>query len=314
LIVVSSDLSHFHPYDEASALDHKTLTAVGEWDYLTLSKNFESRVWEACGGAPIVTAMIAAERLGANWVELLKYANSGDITGERSRVVGYAGVALLRIAEQRPIEAARFSLSRKEKTALLEIAKQSVESAVKTNKLWAPPLDLAPTLLQDRAAFVTIREKGELRGCIGYTSAVKSLAETVRDAATFAATRDPRFPPIRVEELLKLNYEISVLSPLRHVLDTNQIRVGEHGLLMRSGNNEGLLLPQVASEQHWDRRTLLEQTAVKAGLPERAWRDKDTDIFTFTAVVFGESASSDRLTAPEDPLSGKPRSRRGHQE
>ena len=84
LIVASSDLSHYHPYDEAVRIDHKTLNALQDWDYLSMSRNFETRVWEACGGGPIVAAMIAAERLGANQAEVLKYANSGDITGDRS--------------------------------------------------------------------------------------------------------------------------------------------------------------------------------------------------------------------------------------
>ena len=90
LIVASSDLSHYHPYDEAVKIDHKTLNALQAWDYFSMSRNFEARIWEACGGAPIVAAMIAAERMGANQAVVLKYANSGDITGDHSRVVGYS--------------------------------------------------------------------------------------------------------------------------------------------------------------------------------------------------------------------------------
>ena len=90
LIVASSDLSHYHPYDDAVKIDHKTLDALQAWDYFSMSRNFEARIWEACGGAPIVAAMIAAERMGANQAVVLKYANSGDITGDHSRVVGYS--------------------------------------------------------------------------------------------------------------------------------------------------------------------------------------------------------------------------------
>jgi AmmeMemoRadiSam system protein B/AmmeMemoRadiSam system protein A len=314
LIVVSSDLSHYHSYDDAYALDHKTLNAISEWDYLTLSKNFENRVWEACGGAPIVAAMIAAERLGANRAELLKYANSGDFTADRSRVVGYGAVALLRTSGHSKVKVPRFSLSGRAKKDLLDVAKQSVESAVKKNKLLDVPQGLPQALMEDRGAFVTITEKGQLRGCIGYTSAVKPLAETVRDVAALAALQDPRFPPVTATELPNLRYEVSVLSPLRHVSNVDQVRVGEHGLLMKNGDNEGLLLPQVASEQHWDRKTFLEQTALKAGLPPQAWRDKNTDIFTFTALVFGERDTPAALTAPENPLSQMPRSQRGERE
>jgi len=90
LIVASSDLSHYHPYDEAVTIDGKTLSAIEQWDYLAMSDNFATRTWEACGGAPIVAAMIAAERLGATQAQVLKYANSGDVTGDRTSVVGYA--------------------------------------------------------------------------------------------------------------------------------------------------------------------------------------------------------------------------------
>ena len=90
LILASSDLSHYHPYDEAETIDHKTLHALASWDYFSMSRNFESRTWEACGGAPIVAAMISAERMGANKAEVLRYANSGDTSGDHSRVVGYS--------------------------------------------------------------------------------------------------------------------------------------------------------------------------------------------------------------------------------
>jgi len=141
---------------------------------------------------------------------------------------------------------------------------------------------------QERGAFTTLKESGELRGCIGYTSAAKPLYITVRDTATLAAMRDPRFPPVTASELPKLEYEISVLSPLRRVTDVQQIKVGEHGLLMKNGDSEGLLLPQVPVEQRWDRHTFLEQTCAKAGMPFTCWMDDNTDIFSFTAVVFGE--------------------------
>jgi AmmeMemoRadiSam system protein B/AmmeMemoRadiSam system protein A len=300
LIVASSDLSHYHPYEQAVALDGKTLNAIGEWDYLTLSDNFQSRTWEACGGGPIVAAMIAAERLGATRAKVIKYANSGDVTGDRGRVVGYGAVALLQ-DEGRGTETPKFSLASAEKRQLLEIARKSVESAVKNNKLYELPAILPPSLMQDRGAFVTIKENGELRGCIGYTTAMQSLALTVRDVAGFAALRDTRFQAVTADELPRLQYEISVLSPLRRVTNLNQIKVGEHGLMIKKGRYRGLLLPQVAPEQHWDRSTLLDETAMKAGLPAKAWRDKDADLFMFTAVVFGESETS-RVFTPEAPI------------
>ena len=311
LIVASSDLSHYHPYDQAVSLDGKTLNAVAEWDYLTLSDNFASRTWEACGGAPIVAAMIAAERLGATRAQVLKYANSGDVTGDRSRVVGYGSVAFLKEEEGRRTGTPKFSLTSAEKRQLLEIARKSVESAVKEDKPYELPANLPASLMQDRSAFVTIKEAGALRGCIGCTVAMQPLAETVRDVAAHAALRDPRFRPVTASELPLLKYEVSVLSPLRRVSDTSQIKVGEHGLMIVKGHTRGLLLPQVAPEQHWDRNTLLDETAMKAGLPAKAWRDKDADLFMFTAVVFGETDVSRNLTPDETPAWPKPRTRPG---
>jgi len=288
LILASSDLSHYHPYDEAVKIDHKTLNALQGWDYFSMSQNFGMRVWEACGGAPIVAAMIAAERMGANQAVLLKYANSGDTTGDHSRVVGYSAVALVKAPSQRAAERP-FSLSTHDKTDLLLLARKSVEYAVKERKAYEPAASASESLNQERGAFVTLKKSGELRGCVGYTSAVKPLYLTVRDTATLAALRDSRFQPVSTSELPQLEYEISVLSPLRRVLDIREIKVGQHGLLMKNGTYEGLLLPQVPVEERWDRQRFLEETCAKAGMRFGCWKDENTDIFMFTAVVFGEN-------------------------
>ncbi len=288
LIVASSDLSHYHPYDEAVQIDHKTLNALQAWDYLSMSRNFEQRIWEACGGAPIVAAMIAAERMGANQALVLKYANSGDTTGDHSRVVGYSADVFLKTPSAKTVEP-QFSLNGHEKSDLLALARKSVEYAVREKKAYEPTASASEVLNQERGAFVTLRKSGELRGCIGYTSAEKPLYLTVRDTATLAALRDTRFPPVSASELPQIDYEISVLSPLRRVLDIRQIKVGQHGLLMKNGAYEGLLLPQVPVEERWDRQRFLEETCGKAGMGSSCWKDENTDIFMFTAVVFGEN-------------------------
>ena len=287
LVLASSDLSHYHPYDEAETIDHKTLHALEAWDYFSMSRNFEARVWEACGGAPIVAAMIYAERMGANKAEMLRYANSGDVTGDHSRVVGYS--ADLFIKSARAADAPPpFSLTDQEKAELLAVARNSVEHMIQKKEPYAPAPSTSEALNREYGAFVTLTERGALRGCIGYTSAMKPLYMTVRDTATLAALRDPRFPPVSASELPQLAYEISVLSPLRRVTDFEQIKVGRDGLLMKNGEFEGLLLPQVPMEQKWDRQTFLEQTCVKAGMNPNCWKDENTDIFSFTAVVFNE--------------------------
>ena len=287
LIVASSDLSHYHPYDEAVKIDHKTLNALEEWDYLSMSRNFQTRTWEACGGAPVVAAMIAAERMGATQAKVLKYANSGDTSGDKSRVVGYSADVFFKTQDGKNAEPP-FALTESDKNELLSVARKSVEEAVGEKKEFEPGPTSSEALNQDRGAFVTLLESGDLRGCIGYTSATKPLYLTVRDTAAFAALRDPRFRPVSVPELPRLRYEISVLSPLRRVVDVQQIKVGQDGLLMKNGGYEGLLLPQVPVEQKWDRQHFLEETCGKAGMRATCWQDADTDIFAFTAVVFGE--------------------------
>jgi len=292
LIVASSDLSHYHPSNEAVRMDHKSLNALESWDYFSMSRNFEARIWEACGGAPIVSAMIAAERMGANQAQVLKYANSGDVTGDRTQVVGYSADLFLK-AQSTLRVAPAFSLSERDKEELLTLARKSVEHMVTTKEAYEPPASAREALNQDalnqeRGAFVTLKKAGVLRGCIGYTSARKPLYMTVRDTATLAAFRDPRFQPVTADELPQLSYEISVLSPLRRAVNIEQIQIGQHGLLMMNGTSEGLLLPQVPVEQGWDRQKFLEQTCVKAGMNPACWKDEDTDIFLFTAVVFGE--------------------------
>ena len=129
LVLASSDLSHYHPYADAETIDHKTLHALAAWDYFSMSRNFQSRTWEACGGAPIVAAMIDAERMGANKAEVLRYANSGDTSGDHSRVVGYSADLFVK-SPQGVAEDARFSLTGQQKTELLSLARNSVEHAV----------------------------------------------------------------------------------------------------------------------------------------------------------------------------------------
>jgi len=295
VIVASSDLSHFHPYDEATRLDSYLLGALRDYDYFSLHRNLEARVWEACGGGPIVATMIACEQLGACQARVLAKANSGDvITGDRKSVVGYAAAAFVQ-SDEASSQAREYQLESQEKTRLLQIARQSAEAAVKGASFPIQSHGMVP-LSEPRGAFVTLTIRGQLRGCIGYTSPIQPLGDTVRTAAMHAALHDNRFSPVSREELPLLDYEVSVLSPVRLVKDPALVRVGRDGLVIRRGEHEGLLLPQVASERGWDRETFLRQTCVKAGLPPNAWQDPETDIFGFTALVFGEKTLSTNTT------------------
>ena len=295
LIVASSDLSHFHSYREAVTLDHKMLHLVEQYDYLNLSRNLELGGAEACGGGPVVTAMIAAERLGATRASVLRYANSGDTSGDKRRVVGYAAAALWSAPATVDWHDA-VSLSESEQEVLLDIARGSAEDAVRGDKSYQSSSGGLDALEREGGVFVTLTNRGRLRGCIGYFTPVKALHAMVCDLAALAATRDPRFRRVAAAELPDLAYEISVLSPLRRVRDVQEIQMGRDGLLILMGAREGLLLPQVAGERRWDRATFLEQTCGKAGLPLEAWQDPAADLFRFTALVFGGACLS--LRAP----------------
>ena len=145
-----------------------------------------------------------------------------------------------------------------------------------------------PSLKRLCGAFVTLRADGHLRGCIGHVLATRSLIETVEEVAVAAAFQDPRFPPLGDDEFGGIEIEISVLSPLRRITDISEIEVGAHGILIRQGHRSGLLLPQVATEQHWDRERFLANTCRKAGLAQNCWKSRECEIEIFSAIVFGE--------------------------
>ena len=291
LVVGSSDLSHFHTYEQAKRLDQAVVDLVQKRDYRGLSRELEDGSCEACGGGPVVTAMLYAEKAGARGVKVLQYANSGDVTGDRRQVVGYLSAAFFR---ENPGEKAMakkkagidMGLADDEKQALLRIARASIQAELAGKK--PPAAKGQGTLEEKRGAFVSLKKRGHLRGCIGFIEAKKPLAQTVEEMAVAAAFQDPRFEPLRKEELKDMQLEISVLTPLRKIADVGEIEVGTHGLYVRKGSRAGLLLPQVATEYGWDRDTFLKETCRKAGLAPDAWRDPETEIYLFSADVFGE--------------------------
>lgn len=178
-------------------------------------------------------------------------------------------------------------LSEKDKERLLEIARETIRAVAKGEPLPVFSVD-SPALLEERGAFVTIHTRdGRLRGCIGMFQSNKPLYETVRDMAVAAAKDDPRFSPVREEELEDVRIEISVLSPLRKIDDVEEIEVGRHGIYIVKGLNRGVLLPQVATEHGFDRYQFLDQTCLKAGLPPGCWRE-GADIYIFEADIFEE--------------------------
>ena len=179
-------------------------------------------------------------------------------------------------------------LTAKDKDTLLDIAKKAIVAKVNNKDIPKLTGD-SETLQEKRGAFVTLKKRGQLRGCIGYIKPVKALGETVQEMAIAAAFHDPRFPSLTPDEVRDLTFEISVLSLLKRIKDINEIEVGKHGLYIVRGYKSGLLLPQVAVEYKWDRETFLKETCCKAGLPMQAWMDKETEIHIFSADYFGDT-------------------------
>lgn len=171
---------------------------------------------------------------------------------------------------------------------LLQRARRAIARAIGTEQT-TPTADSIPDLSALRAgAFVTLRIKGELRGCIGYPEPELLLLEVIERCAVSAALADPRFPPLGAEEWRDVHLELSVLGPIEPVDDIKEVEIGRHGLVIEFGRRRGLLLPQVAVEWGLTSEQFAAQTCVKAGLPNDAWQ-KGAKLFKFEAEVFGEA-------------------------
>jgi AmmeMemoRadiSam system protein A len=181
-------------------------------------------------------------------------------------------------------------LSTKERATLLGIARRAIETYVRTGREYAEPRE-EKSLNVRSGCFVSIKQNGRLRGCIGNFQSEHPLFREVAQMAVASASKDPRFYPMKEDDLSDFSLEISVLSPLRKIESTDEIEVGRHGIYLEKGYYRGVLLPQVATEYGWDRDTFLRQTCVKAGLPTEAWKAEDAEIYIFSAQVFGESGA-----------------------
>lgn len=292
LLVASSDLSHFHSYERARSMDSRILKYLAALDEEGLFRELESGSSEACGGGPMAVVMMAAKKLGADKGAVLKYANSGDVTGDRQGVVGYAAAAFFESGLEKPLKKSQppeenLGLTEDEKSRLLKIAREAIDHRLRGEK--APFGEPGSSNLEGKSGvFVSLHKKGRLRGCIGCIEGRKSLFKTVQEMAQSAAFEDPRFSPLSREEMVNLDIEISVLTPLKEAHDINEIDVGVHGIYLVKGFHSGLLLPQVATQYGWDRVTFLEETCRKAGLPPQSWKDEKTKIYIFKADIFGE--------------------------
>jgi|Deesub1362A_J573_1020465.scaffolds.fasta_scaffold00087_22 hypothetical protein len=275
MLVASTDLSHYHDYSTAVDMDRKLIDAIKRLSVMETQRLVMSGQAEMCGFYPTLIAMEVSRRLGANLSVLFKYANSGDVTQDKHRVVGYGSIGIY-----------KSPYTEEDKKELLSIARNAVISYVRNGTV--PQIEVEnPKLMTDGAVFVTINKNGHLRGCIGHIYPVMPLYESVLRNAIAACSKDPRFPPMKEYELKDMEIEISILSYLVPLKDVKDIEIGKHGLYIIKGQKAGLLLPQVPVEYGWDRETFLKQVSLKAGLPEDAWKN-GASLYTFTAEIIRE--------------------------
>jgi hypothetical protein len=182
-------------------------------------------------------------------------------------------------------------LNTEEGEIAVRLARDAIEYVIA--KKPKPALSLTPVFGDKRGIFVTLTKVGELRGCIGFPYPVMPLGDAIEDAAVAAATGDPRFPPVRKEELDSIGLEVTILTVPNPIVGEptkrpEKIEVGRHGLIVRGRGTSGLLLPQVATEYGWDSTTFLDHTCIKAGLPERCWTYANVEVLTFEGQIFTE--------------------------
>jgi hypothetical protein len=293
VLVASSDLSHYMPYETAKHLDQACVSAVLQLDMQRM------RQQEACGKGPILTLMHLAREKG--WqAKLLDYRNSGDTAGDKAGVVGYAAIAFYQSstpgtapATAPAAEARGYSLI--ERRFLLSLARMTLTEAVTNRRV--QPIDLAtvpPRLVERKGCFVTLTKKGKLRGCVGYITPEKPLFQAVMENAVHAALNDRRFAPVEKSELGDIEVEISVLTvpqPLQFDSPDDllaKLRPGKDGVVLRVGQQQATYLPQVW-EQIPKKEDFLSHLAEKAGLPQNAWREKGAVIETYQDEAFKES-------------------------
>ncbi len=301
LIIASSDMSHFPDYSTAYKVDKKMLNAIQSFnprkviqtDETIMHRGISSLDCTLCGLNALVIMMLTVQKLEANTVNILSYANSGDISGSKERVVGY-GSALFLKETNNPIKTKdrimdEINFSKKEKIKLFDIARESIIHAL--NKKELPTFSVSEeNLKKKRGVFVTLMNKDRLRGCIGYFEASNPLYLIVSQMAAAAATQDYRFAynPVTEEELDEINIKISILSKLKKIDSIDEIEVGKHGIWIKQDMRGGTYLPEVATEMGWDKIEFLEHCcAEKAGLSRDAWKE-DADVFIYTSQILDE--------------------------
>ncbi|MDT8366722.1 MAG: AmmeMemoRadiSam system protein B, partial [bacterium] len=278
LYVASSDMSHYLPYDQAKAKDSGTLDIIGNGEIETLVSQCSTKQSELCGLGPVQVMMHLGKKMGIEGGTILKYENSGDTAGDRNRVVGYGSIAFVNPSGD---------LSLLDKKSLLTLARTTLTAYV-NDKERPEFLPGSTALTKPGAAFVTLKSRGQLRGCIGQLRATMPLYRSVVEMTVSSCSRDSRFTPVKPEELPNISLEISVMSPFMKVGSVDDIEVGRDGLYLTYMGQSGVLLPQVPVEQGWDKDEYLKGICRKAGLPDKTWEKQGAELYRFTAQVFSE--------------------------
>lgn len=253
LIVISTDLSHYHEYETARKIDGDTAERISR---LETGLNHQ----QACGATPLNGLLALAKKKGLS-IRRLSVCNSGDTAGGRGRVVGYSAFALDESGTVSREEAGR---------TLISMARAAIGAKLVGSE--APKADGAPWLIQPGATFVTLTREGRLRGCIGSLAPQRPLGADVIANAEAAAFRDPRFPAMTQDEWPGTQTEVSLLSPAKSIRFSDEadllekIVAGEDGLILEAGGRRGTFLPQVW-ESLPDKVQFLTQLKLKAGLP-----------------------------------------------
>ena len=302
LIVISSDLSHYPTNTNAEKADSLTLKTIAALDPSRVTSvmrvldlpNLETR---ACGEAAILAGMAAAKALGATRAVVAGYANSGDVLVgyDAARTVGYGAVILApgktpsdtTVLNRATAPTRATPLQKSEKKILLAFARESILWYL-TTQTFPLARNLPARMDFPQGAFVTLRKAGQLRGCIGHIPGDTALGKTVGSMALQSAFGDSRFAPVEINELKNLEIEISVLTPMKAIASSNEIVVGRDGVLMSAAGTSAVFLPQVATENHWDRAEMLDNLCMKAGLHAGCWK-RNAKFQIFQADVFSES-------------------------
>lgn len=286
IIVISTDLSHYHSDQTAREIDRKTISLLESDKFSSLIEKMKNQEVELCGASAVYLGLKILSKISPVKTVLLDYSNSADATKDKTRVVGYAAMA---IYTQNAKLQEKKMLNKSQRLMLLKIARETIQHYLEGKKLPELKID-DPVLAEKRGVFVTLRKKGELRGCIGTILPQDKLYQSVRAMAIQSATADPRFPSVRLDELKDIEIEISVLTVPVKVSGPDEIVLGRDGVIVKRGFRQGVFLPQVADETGWTKEQFLSfLCSHKAGLEPDAWKKPDTELYIFQAEVFSES-------------------------